>query len=100
MGGECVCMTDETGKIKAPHSLVLEDRKKLTLSGVTDVDSFDETMITAYTDYGELTISGSSLHICKLSIDDGELCVEGLISAMTYIERQPKAQGLFGKIFK
>lgn len=93
-------MVDETGKIKAPHNLVLEDRKKLTLSGVTDVDSFDETMITAYTDYGELTINGSSLHICKLNTDDGELCVEGLISAMTYVERQPKNQSFFGKIFR
>lgn len=93
-------MTEESKKIISSHNLVLEDRKKLSLTGVTDVDSFDETAIIAYTDYGELTISGTSLHICKLNIDEGELSVEGNISAMQYIDQQPKSQGFFGKMFR
>ncbi|MGN0468316.1 MAG: YabP/YqfC family sporulation protein, partial [Acutalibacteraceae bacterium] len=62
--------------------------------------SFDETTIIAYTDYGELTINGTSLHICKLNIEDGELSVEGNIVSMTYIDHQPKNQSFFGKIFR
>lgn len=93
-------MTDDTNKIISPHSLVLEDRKKLSVTGVTDVDSFDETAITAYTDYGELTISGSALHISRLSIDEGELCVEGNISALMYTDSAPKSSGFFGKMFR
>ncbi len=90
----------EDSKIAYPHSLILEDRKKLNLTGVTDVDSFDETAIIAFTDYGELTISGTSLHISKLNIDNGELSVEGNISGLQYIDQTPKSRGFFAKMFR
>lgn len=93
-------MTDDNNRIISPHSIVLEDRKKLSVTGVTDVDSFDETAITAYTDYGELTISGTSLHIDRLSIEEGELCVEGNISSLVYTDSSPKNVGFFGKMFR
>lgn len=93
-------MTDESNKIIAPHNLFLEDRKKLSLTGVTDVDSFDEATIIAYTDYGELTISGTNLHIGKLNIEAGELSVDGNIVSMTYIDQAPKSTGFFGKMFR
>lgn len=41
-----------------PHHLVLEDRRALTVSGVSDVDSFDELTVIIYTDLGELTVKG------------------------------------------
>ncbi len=91
---------DEANKIIAPHNLFLEDRKKLSLTGVTDVDSFDESTIIAYTDYGELTISGTNLHIAKLNIEAGELSVDGNIVSMTYIDQAPKSTGFFGKMFR
>lgn len=93
-------MTEDSKTITYPHSLILEDRKKLNLTGVTDVDSFDETAIIAFTDYGELTISGTSLHISKLNIDNGELSVEGNISALQYIDQAPKSKGFFGKMLR
>lgn len=93
-------MTDDTNKIISPHSLVLEDRNKLNVTGVTDVDSFDETAIIAYTGYGELTITGTQLHICKLNIDEGELSVEGNIASMAYSEQTPKSTTFFGKMFR
>lgn len=93
-------MTDYSGKIKAPHNVILEDRKKLSLTGVTDVDSFDETAIVAYTDYGELTIGGTELHISKLNIEEGLLSVEGNISSMLYNERTVKAEGFFSRVFR
>ncbi len=87
-------------KIKLPHSLILKDRSQLTLSGVTDVDSFDESTIVAYTDYGELTVKGENLHISMLNIDTGDLSIDGRISSLTYLENQPKSTSFFGKVFR
>lgn len=87
-------------KIKMPHSLILKDRSQLTLSGVTDVDSFDETTIVAYTDYGELTVKGENLHISMLNIDTGDLSIDGRVSSLTYLENQPKSTSFFGKVFR
>ena len=87
-------------KLTFPHSLSLEERKILTVSGVSDVDSFDEEMIVAFTDLGELTIKGSDLRISQLNTDLGELNVEGHISALIYSGDQPKSSGFFAKLFK
>ncbi|MCI6770934.1 MAG: sporulation protein YabP [Oscillospiraceae bacterium] len=93
-------MTDTAGKSIQSHSLILENRNKLSLSGVTDVDSFDETTIVAYTDYGELTVSGTDLHICVLNIEHGELTVEGNISGLNYLNQQPKSSGFLSRMFR
>jgi len=85
---------------KEPHNLILEDRKKLKMTGVTDVDSFDETTVIAYTSAGELTITGTKLHINKLNTENGELTVEGTINSLTYIDQAPKSTGFFGKMFR
>ena len=58
--------------MKMPHSVVLEDRRRLTVSGVSDVDSFDEQMIVVFTELGELTVKGADLHISRLSLEMGE----------------------------
>ena len=87
-------------KIQLPHNLILKDRAQLTLSGVTDVDSFDETTIIAYTDYGELTVSGSGLHISSLDVDKGEMSVDGKISSLVYIDQSPKTTSFFSKVFR
>ena len=61
-----------------PHHLVLEDRRALTVSGVSDVDSFDELTVIIYTDLGELTVKGEGLHINRLNPAGGVLrCVPG-----------------------
>lgn len=93
-------MTENKDRIIMPHSVLLKDRQELHLSGVTDVDSFDETGITAYTDMGELVISGENLHITKLSLESGELLVEGKIAALNYRDDAPKATSFFGKVFR
>ena len=58
-------------QVKIPHNVILEDRHTLSVSGVSDVDSFDEQTIIVFTDMGELTVSGTGLHINKLSIETG-----------------------------
>ena len=45
------------------HNLILEDRQKLSMSGVTDVESFNDTEISLYTSLGELSIRGKGLHV-------------------------------------
>lgn len=87
-------------KLKAPHSLILKDRKSLNVTGVSDVDSFDDKVIVVYTDYGELTVRGNGLHIDSLDLSSGELTFNGKINSMIYTENKPKSTSLFSKIFR
>ena len=59
-------MTEEKRTGILPHNCILEDRKKLSVSGVKDVGSFDEETIIAQTEYGELTVKGEKLHMQSL----------------------------------
>ena len=93
-------MTDDKKTIKLPHSIIMEDRKKLSVSGVTDIDSFDEQTIIAITEQGELTIRGGNLHITRLNLEQSELLVEGEISSLTYTDIRPQAKGFFAKVFR
>ncbi|WMJ23662.1 sporulation protein YabP [Paludicola sp. MB14-C6] len=94
-------MLDEKNAIKLPHNLILEDRKTLSISGVEDIDSFDENMVVLFTEQGELTIRGKNLHINKLNVETGELTMDGNIVAIVYSEQQQKKQGgVFSKMLK
>lgn len=91
---------DENRTMKSPHNLVVEERNKLTATGVSNVDSFNEETIVAYTSQGELTIRGSNLTINHLNVETGELTVDGKITSMTYTENQPRTAGFFSKLFR
>ena len=93
-------IADEKSLHKLPHNIIMEDRKKLSVSGVTDIDSFDEQTIVAITDLGELTIRGWNLHITRLNLEQSELMVDGEISSLTYTDVRPKAQGFFSKVLR
>lgn len=93
-------MTDDKKTGIIPHNCILEDRKKLSVSGVNDVGNFDENSIIAKTDYGELTINGEGLHITKLTLEAGELCVEGKISSVSYSDIYEKPNGFFSRVFR
>ncbi len=95
-------MTDNkaAATVHMPHHLILEDRHALTVSGVSDVDSFDEMTVIVYTDLGELTVKGEGLHINHLNIETGELTLEGLVHSLTYAEVQSRSGGFFGRLFK
>ena len=82
------------------HNLILKDRKEISLTGVTDVDSFDENSVVAYTNFGELTISGNNLHIGALDTEKGELSIDGEISSLCYLDNRPKSEGFFRKVFR
>lgn len=93
-------MADEKRISAMPHNLVLEDRRILTVSGVSDVDSFDEETVIVFTDMGELTVRGKNLHINRLSVEVGELTVEGNIAALIYSDEPAKSGGFFSKVFR
>ena len=86
---------------KGFHNLILENRNVLSLTGVTDVDTFDEKSIVLYTQLGELTIQGKDLHINSMSVETGNLSVEGDIWALVYGDKDKrKAPTFFSKLFK
>ena len=82
-------MEDKKGK---NHSLILDNRKKLSLSGVNDVFGFNEETVSVATDLGGLIIKGTSLHISMLNLDSGEVEIEGNINSLQYTQsRQSKS---------
>ena len=93
-------MAEEKKNMNFPHNCILEDRKALSVSGVTNVGSFDEETIVAVTDYGELTVKGQSLHITKLSLEIGELCIEGKIDALQYADTVEKNGSFLSRVFR
>lgn len=84
------------------QNLILENREKLTITGVLDVLSFDDQIVILETELGLLTIKGENLRINKLSIDSEEVIIEGEIFNLGYTEKDidRKNGSLFGKIFK
>ena len=86
--------------VKQPHNVIMEDRKNLTVTGVKDVDSFDEQTMIVYSDMGELTVRGTQLHINRLNTEAGELNVTGNIFGLAYTDDRDKKSGLLGKLFR
>ena len=85
--------------ISLPHKLTLNERKNLTMSGVTEIVSFDDTAVVLRTELGTLEVQGQQLQLKTLSIDGGQVAVDGHISALYYEE--PRQVGNFwGRIFK
>ena len=75
---------DRTRNAELPHNVIIEGRSRLSISGVEDVESFDENSVNLYTSKGMLTIRGTGLHMERLSLDTGELGVEGTIDGLQY----------------
>lgn len=84
------------------QNIIMENRRKLSISGVDDVDSFDEEEIVLFTDIGTLNIKGEDLHINKLSVESGEVTVEGEINSLSYSddEKGSRSTGILSRIFK
>ena len=80
-----------------PHKLILDERKRLTVSGVTEVVSFDDTAVIAHTRLGTLVVQGKELQLKTLLPEGGQVCVEGEISAIIY-EEPRKTGSLWGRL--
>lgn len=80
------------------HSLSLEARERLSISGVNDVSGFDESLIVLTTVQGDLTVRGQGLHIDKIDLDQGQLEVRGHIQELSYEEPTPSGS-LWSRLF-
>lgn len=85
--------------LSLPHKLTLNERKNLTMSGVTEVVSFDDTAVVLRTALGTLEVQGQQLQLKTLSIDGGQVAVDGQIAALFYEEPRPEG-GFWGRLFK
>lgn len=81
-----------------PHELRLDNRAKLTVTGVQEVESFDENVVALHTVRGMLLIRGEGLHLRSLSIDGGQVSVSGRIDDLSYEEVQ-KAGSFLRRLF-
>ncbi len=89
---------EEKGRMEAPHHVILEGREELSVSGVEEVESFDENVIVMVTSQGTLVVRGEDLHIEKLSLDGGDLRVEGMVESLTYEDEGRTRPGFFARL--
>ncbi|KAB3531855.1 sporulation protein YabP [Alkaliphilus serpentinus] len=85
------------------HNMILENREKVSISGVEHVNSFNSEVIILDTVAGLLTIKGQELDVSKLNIEDGNVVITGTVFSMQYSNRESlgsKSSGLLGKMFK
>lgn len=90
---------EEKRTVKLPHNIIMENRKKVMITGISQVDSFDEQTIILDTDMGELTVKGSDLHISQLNVDTGELNITGNIYGLVYSNDNNRS-GFLARLFK
>ena len=82
------------------HNIIMENREKMSISGVLDILTFDEDEITLETEMGLLIIKGSELKVEKLSIDTGEVIARGFFNHFCYSEESVRKGGFFKNMFK
>lgn len=93
-------MAEEKKILKMQHNIIMENRRNLTITGVMDIDSFDEETVIVFTEQGELTVKGTNLHINKIDVDTGDLLMEGDVDSLNYSDNQPQKGGLLAKLFR
>ena len=86
-------MTGDTVRPVVPHQVIMENRGALSVSGVSDVDSFDDTTVVVYTALGELTVRGEGLQIQRLNVETGDLSLLGTVDSLTYAEKTTRRGG-------
>ena len=82
-----------------PHTVILEGREKLSISGVVDVQSFDEDQVLLETVRGMLVVRGQGLHVERLQLEVGELIVEGEVGCLEYDDSVQPRGGFFSRLF-
>lgn len=96
-------MEDLNSFNKKVHKISMSNRRNANITGVNDVLSFDVKEVLLETEMGMLMMKGEDLHISRLSLEKGEVDVEGKIDSLTYSEHESfakKSESLFGKLFK
>ncbi|GIO16246.1 sporulation protein YabP [Cohnella xylanilytica] len=92
----------DQGKSAKRQEIRMLNRRVMDISGVSNVESFDNEEFLLETEFGFLTVRGQNLHMKNLSLEQGMVTIEGLIHSLAYLDGNaaPKSKGLFGKLFK
>ena len=93
----------ENKETAAKHSVVIEDRSRIKINCVDDVESFNEEKAVVYTSMGVMVITGYNFKVSRLNVDDGRLEIEGEIDKLEYTEAPDNRDGgggFFGRLFR
>lgn len=80
--------------------LILENRKKLEVTGVIGVKNYNDSSVYLYTSLGSLSIRGKGLSMNRLNVDKGDIVIEGEMDSLTYINRASEGESLLKKLLK
>lgn len=89
----------EEQALQSPHKITLDGRSKLTMSGISDIESFDENMIVLDTTRGTLVVRGEKLHLQMLSLEGGQVSVDGTVDSLTYENDTRSTGGFLSRLF-
>lgn len=94
--------TESAVSSRRTHVLHMEDRKQLSLTAIMDVDSYSDTIVMCKTAFGDMIIEGEDLHVRELNLENGEMQLQGTITAITYTkeETDKKSVGFFRRLFR
>jgi sporulation protein YabP len=90
----------EDKNVILPHTLIIDGRKSISVTGVTEADNFNDEEIILFTSQGQITIRGENLQISVLNTDSGEVAASGKVNSVSYSDRTEKHQSFFGKVFR
>jgi len=93
-------MAEQKTVQKLLHNVIMNNCEKLSLTGVRDVEGFDENEVVCVTDRGELLIRGQNLHVDRVELSVGDVDVSGNIMALIYTGSGGKKNSIFSKIFR
>ena len=82
------------------QNIVLQNRSVLSVTGVTEVFGFDDTVVSMGTTLGDLQVKGNSLRISRLSLDVGQVDIEGSVDCMEYTKLKRKRESFLARVFK
>lgn len=94
-------MEEKTGM--RPHRLMMQNRSALSITGIRDVVSFDENQVILDTDMGLLTMKGKDLHVSRLTLEKGEVDVDGTVDSLVYSSNESyrkSGESLFNRLFR
>ena len=90
----------EPSTIMKSHTVIIENRNKITLSGVCDVEQFDADHLLIKTEQGQVEIRGENIQVTKLSLESGDMAADGMFDSISYSENMKQNSGLFSKLLR
>jgi sporulation protein YabP len=91
----------KVNKVQGSHMVHIDERQRVTLTGVTQVDTFNEDNVVLHTTMGVLNIKGKAMKVNKLNVDNGDMSIEGEIISLTYTSKDTSnKENLIKRLFK